>query len=63
MHNIAFLFNLMKGLRKAIQTETLPEYLRTFLNGIFSQEKKIPDWVGYALELAKIDIKLDFPYF
>ena len=63
MHNVNFLFNLMKGLRKAIQTESLGEFLRTFLNNIYSEEKKIPDWVEYALQLAQIDIKLDHPFY
>jgi queuine tRNA-ribosyltransferase len=37
MHNINFLFTLMRGLRNAIQKESLPEFLRTFLNNIYSQ--------------------------
>ena len=53
----------MKKLRKAIQSESLPEFLKTFLNNLYSQEKQIPDWVKYALELAKIQIKLDHPFF
>lgn len=63
MHNINFLFTLMKRLRKAIQSEALPEFLQTFLNNIYSQEKQIPDWVQYALEVAKIDIQLEHPFF
>ena len=35
---------------------------RTFLNNLYSQEKKIPDWVKSALELAKIDITLEHPF-
>ena len=35
---------------------------RTFLNNLYSQEKKIPDWVKSALELAKIDINLEHPF-
>lgn len=63
MHNINFLFTLMKRLRKAIQTEALPAFLTNFLNNIYSQEKQIPDWVQYALELAQIDIQLAHPFF
>jgi hypothetical protein len=63
IHNVNFLFTLMKRLRKAIETETLSEFLRyslclcrKFLNDLYIQEKTIPDWVDAALKLAKIDI-------
>lgn len=35
---------------------------RIFLNNIYSREKEIPDWVEYALQQAKIDIKVKHPY-
>ena len=37
--------------------------LREFLNNIHSEEKKVPDWVDYALKLAKIDIELKWPFY
>lgn len=36
---------------------------RTFLNNIYSSEKRVPSWVKTALDLAQIQIELEHPYY
>ena len=38
-------------------------YDRKFLNDLYSEEKKIPSWVGVALKEAKLDIELDYEFY
>ena len=57
IHNICFLFNTMKELRKAIISQTLTEYVKNFMENWFGGIQNIPTWVTDALTAVKMDIR------
>lgn len=45
-HNISFLLNLMRGLQSSVFDGTTELYVKNFLEGWFSKEQKVPDWIN-----------------
>ncbi len=56
MHNIAFNFKLMRGLRQAISEGRVDQYVEKFINNYYSQRARIPSWVQRALEVAQLKV-------
>lgn len=56
MHNIAYLLNLTRGCRSALQENRFPEYVREFMKK-YHPDGKYPTWVVEALH--SVDINLD----
>ena len=62
IHNVQFLLNLMRRLRKSIIEGSSSEFVRKFILGQYSKHKEVPSWVKVALELAEINSELALPY-
>lgn len=57
-HNIWFLLELMRGLHRSVFEDTVESYVKEFLEGWYSREKQVPQWVTDAIGLAGFDFKL-----
>uniref|UniRef100_A0AC35GJ69 tRNA-guanine(15) transglycosylase-like domain-containing protein n=1 Tax=Panagrolaimus sp. PS1159 TaxID=55785 RepID=A0AC35GJ69_9BILA len=50
VHNIHHQLELMRRLRKAINTKNVGEFLKNFIDGQFSGIEKCPSWAKMAIE-------------
>ncbi len=48
----------MRGLQKSVFEDNVEIYVKEFLEGWYSREKQVPQWVTDAIELAGFDFKL-----
>jgi hypothetical protein len=59
-HNIAYMMNLVRGMRKAIMEDSYAEYVNNFIFDQFRGSKSggqdVPVWVKEALEEAGIKL-------
>lgn len=55
-HNIAYLLQLTRGARAAIQAGTFPEYIRTFMLA-YHPDKEYPTWCVEALRSVNIELE------
>lgn len=57
VHNIHFLFTIMRELRQAIIAQTLTQYVKSFMENWFGKLQNVPTWVIDALSAVKMDIR------
>uniref|UniRef100_A0A336LVM2 Queuine tRNA-ribosyltransferase catalytic subunit 1 n=1 Tax=Culicoides sonorensis TaxID=179676 RepID=A0A336LVM2_CULSO len=55
IHNVAFQLKLMNDIRKAIQNQKYPDFVRNFIRNYF-KEQEIPKWIIDALSAVNIDL-------
>eukprot|EP00759_Apiculatamorpha_spiralis_P049762 PhF_6_TR44455/c0_g1_i1/m.68431/K00773/tgt, QTRT1; queuine tRNA-ribosyltransferase len=60
LHNISYLLNLMRGMRKAIEEGKFPQFVRVFMGKYFPGKaaggEEVPVWVTEALAYAGISL-------
>lgn len=56
IHNIYFLFTIMREMRENILSGTLDQYVRTFIINWHNGLEHVPDWVKDALAEANIQL-------
>lgn len=56
LHNINYQLRLMRQIRKSIEEDKFPEFIRSFMAKQFSADKSIPSWIKDAL--AAVNVKL-----
>lgn len=55
IHNVYFQLQLMKDIRQAIDNDTYPEFVKTYMDELYPDEK--PTWIIEALASVGIDVK------
>ncbi len=59
IHNLHFLLSTMRQVREAIIEKRLSQFVKKFIEDIYSECEFIPDWVNSALVLANLNISLE----
>lgn len=60
MHNVHYMLNLMKDIRRAILEDRYPAFLRQFFFNIYAGDKtKYPEWAIGALRGVGMDLLSD----
>eukprot|EP00475_Leptophrys_vorax_P038662 TRINITY_DN6866_c0_g1_i3.p1 TRINITY_DN6866_c0_g1~~TRINITY_DN6866_c0_g1_i3.p1 ORF type:complete len:432 (-),score=92.86 TRINITY_DN6866_c0_g1_i3:868-2124(-) len=62
IHNLTYLFNLMKSLRQSVIDGKLPEFVNAFLSKMFPDRNEVPEWVVDALTAAKFVVSTLFQF-
>ncbi|XP_067001885.1 queuine tRNA-ribosyltransferase catalytic subunit [Anabrus simplex] len=55
VHNVAFQMQLMKSIRESIKVQKFPEFVRSFMLGMFP-DKNYPQWIVDALNAVNIKL-------
>ena len=54
IHNVYFQLQLMRDIRQAIDNDTYPEFVKTYMNELYPYEK--PKWITESLASVGIDL-------
>ena len=57
IHNISYQMNLMAGIRKSIEDDTFPSFVKQFLENMYQNHDDIPEWAIDAL--SSVNIKFE----
>lgn len=56
VHNIAYQLNLMRDIRKAIEEDRYPAFIRNFMREMYT-DRDVPQWIRDALKSVNVDLE------